>query len=802
MNYLTLVIKSLRTRKSLSIINICGLSVCIAAALLILLYVKFELSYDSFHPETDRVYRIESRLYENGTLTDNWATTTFGHGPAISREIPGTETFVRLTAQDREQVVTYLDKQFAESSYCYTEPSFFTIFNFPVIKGEKDARLVRPNTVVITESAAHRYFDNTNPIGKILTFRTASTEQNFEVTGVIEDMPANSHIRYDFLLSYSTIPKERQEIWYIHGVYTYVRLKSGQNHRETENAFRSISDKYKTAALKYKNWEIELIPLKDIHLTPQKSYEKETKGSRTAVYILLVMAIALLLIGWVNALNLTIARSLERGKEFGVRKTFGATHKQIILQGLTEAGFINLLAALLALGWVEILLPIVHTWVGQSIDTSAFFQPGTWIIVLMITGIGTLFTGLYPSFLLFHIRPADIIQGKLLHSKKGNTIRKTLITAQFIASFVLITGTFVVIKQVQYMQHETASATLEKIIILKYPSFTDNLSAKMESFRKQVKQLPYVKQVTVSGAVPGVEVANYFTNRPYGSSPSEAKLIQMFAVDYDYLNTYTPEILCGRGFSEEYGDEINKVVLNEEAIHLLGFISNEEALGKQLSMEVLTEPLEIIGVVKNYHQQSLATPYKPIIFFIKERVPFIGTPYISICLNETAETKHISEVEQLYSNFFPTSLFSYFFLSDFNNNQYKEDKNFGWILACSSLLGVFIACLGLWVVTLFSTLSRTKEVGIRKVLGAGKQNLFVVLTRELLLLTVLASIIGIPVSTVLMNNWLKGYAFHIGIAWWIYLAAFILLTGIALLTVTRQVWRTIRLKPMHILRNE
>ena len=801
MDYLSQVIKSQRARKSLSVINILGLSVCISAALLILLYVRFELSYDSFH-DGDRIYRVESRLYEGKVLTDNWATTAFGHGPVMSREIPGIEKFVRLTAQDREQVVTYQDKQFAEERYCFTEPAFFELFNFPIKRGEKTGQLVRPNTVVLTENAAHRYFGEAEPLGKILTFRTATAEQHFEVTGVIDRMPTNSHLQYDFLLSYSTIPKERQDIWYVHGVYTYVRLEPGKNPQEIADAFAAISDKYKTAALKHKDWRVELIPLKEIHLTPQKSYEKETKGSRTAVYILSVMAVALLLIGWVNALNLMVARFLERGKEFGVRKAFGASRKQMLFQGLLEAGIVNTLAAGIALGWLEVLLPVVYSRAAYDFGANTLLLPGFWVAVLSIIALGTFFTGLYPSYLLTRIRPADIMRGKLLHSRKGNKMRKVLIVVQFVASFILITGTFVVVAQVRYMENETASAAMKQIVVLKYPSFTDELSAKMESFKKQLKQKTYIRQVTVSGAVPGVEVANYFTNRPYGSDQSEVKLIQMFAVDYDYLPTYSPDMVCGRAFSEEYGDELNKVELNEEAVRLLGFSSNEAALGRQLAMEVVEEPLQVIGVVRNYHQQSLAVPYKPIIFFIKERVPFIGTPYISIRMDGTADAARLAEIEQAYRDFFPTSLFSYFYLDDFNRNQYKEDRNFGWMFAGSALLAVFVACLGLWTVTLFSTLSRVKEIGIRKVLGAGKASLFVVLTRELLLLTVIASVIGVPVSAFLMNNWLEGYAFHIGLPWWSYAVAFVLLMCIAFGTVARQVWRIIRLKPMYILRSE
>lgn len=801
MNYWTEMMKSQRPRKSLSLLNIFGLSVCIAAALLIFLYVKFELSYDSFH-NGDRVYRVESRLYEGKTLTDCWATTSFGHASVMNREIPGIEKYVRLTAQDREQVVAYQDRQFAEERYCYTEPSFFEIFNFSFVRGKQMGQLLRPNTMVISESAAHRYFGNRDPLGKILTFRTASAEQNFEVTGVIADMPLNSHIRYDFLLSYSTIPKARQDIWYIHGVYTYVRLRTGISAANIEKGFRAISDKYKTTALQHKTWAVELIPLKEIHLTPQKSYEKETKGNRAAVYVLVTMAVALLLIGWVNALNLTVARFLERSREFGMRKSFGASRKQVILQGLTEAGVMNLWAVLVGLGWLEVLLPAVCKLVGQDFAGNSLWSLDFWGWVFIIVVTGTLITGLYPSFLLNMVRPSEVMRGKLLHSRKGHTIRQILIVMQFVASFVLIAGTFIVIRQVQYMQEQTVTASARQILVIKYPSYTEGMTVKVEAFKKRLKQKTYVYQVSVSGAVPGVEVANYFTNRPYGSDPSQVKLIQMFAVDHDYLNTYGLEVIAGRGFSEEFGDELNGVVLNEEAARLLGYTSNEDALGKQLKMEVLNEPLQITGVVKNYHQQSLSTPYKPIIFFMKERVPMIGTPYISIGIGEKITSRHLEEIRQMYLDFFPDSLFSYFFPDELQYELYRADRNFGWIFGCAALLAVFVACLGLWVMTLFSTLSRVREVAIRKVLGAEKKHLFILLTQELVLLSVLSAVAGIPVTVFFMENWLSGYAFHISISAWVYVIAFMLLLSVAFSTIIGQIWRILRLRPMRILRSE
>lgn len=801
MNYIQQVIRSQRVKKSLSLINLLGLSVCMAASLLIILYVWSELSYDSFH-DGDRVYRVESRLYEGETLTDNWATTSYGHAPTMSHEITGIEKYVRLTAQDKAQMVEYMERKFTEERYCYAEASFFEIFNFPIVKGEKTGQLVRPHTLVLTQSAAQRYFGDQDPIGKILTFNTSSSSKEFEVTGVIADMPVRSHIHYDFLLSYNTIPKAQQDIWYIHGVYTYVRLLPGKSSREIEEGFRAIADKYKTEALKHKTWEVELIPLKDIHLTPGKGYEKEVKGNRTAVWILLAMSVILLFIGWANALNLTVARFLERGREFGLRKVFGASRRQIMIQGLLEAALINLLAMLLAFGWLELFMPIVYNVAGQSFGNDILRLPAFWGIVLVIVIVGTLFTALYPSRLMLAIRTSEIMRGKFLHGKQGNRIRKMLIVIQFLASFILIAGTFTVMQQVNYMQQQAMTDIDSQIMVMKYPSFTEGLAYRMESFTKRLKQRGDVENVTISGAVPGVEVANYFTNRPYGSDPSEVKLIQMFAVDYNYMDTYSPRLLCGRTFSEAYGDEMNKVVLNEEAVQLLGYPSAEEALGKQIKMEVVADPLEIIGVVKNYHQQSLAVAYKPIIFFIKERVPFIATPYISVRFTGKPDADIIANMEHEYREFFPNSLFSYFFLDDFNEHQYRADRNFGWMFATASLLAVFVACLGLWVVALFSTLSRLKEVGVRKVLGAGKVTLFFLLTKELLLLAGLAACIGIPVSVFLMDKWLATYAFRISLPWWVFGVTFLLLMLIAFLTVLQQVWRVIHVKPMHILKME
>lgn len=798
MNYLLQFVRSQKARKILSFTSILGLTICTASALLLLMYIRFVLSYDSFH-DADHTYRVESRLYDNEVLSDNWATTTFGHGPVMKQEIPGIEEFVRVTTQDKEQTVTYKDKMFIEKRYCYTEPSFFNIFNFVLIEGDQSNQLIRPNTIVINQTTANRYFGDESPIGKTLTFKTATSSKHFEVTGIIKDMPTNSLLKYDFLLSFSTIPQERQNIWYIHGVYTYIRLASDKKKDEIEYTFAKISDQYKTTALKHKTWKIELIPLKEIYLNPQKGYEKETKGSRSAIYILSIMAIALLLIGWINALNITVAQHLERGKEIGIRKAFGATQLQTLFQGIFEAGLLNLQALIMATLLLVLLTPLVNSFTNIPLNISS--TSNLWLILIIFI-VGTFFIGLYPAILRIRIHPINIMRGRLIHGKQGNNLRKSLIVGQFITSFILISGTLVIIQQVNYMQQNNETEVKDNMLVIKYPSYIEDMQARVESFTKQLKQHSQINEVSISGAIPGVEVANYFTNRRLNDASEETKLIQMFSVDYYYINAYQQKLVCGRSFSDAFGMEKYNIILNEEAVRLLGYTSNEQALGEKLVMEVVDKPLEIIGVVQNYHQESLSTNYKPIIFFISELIPFIPTPYISVCAKEKLNESIAYDIEQTYSSFFPTSLFSSFTLGDLLSNQYYEEINFSYFFAIASLLAVTVACMGLWVISLFSMLSRKKEIGIRKVLGTSNIQLFFELAKEFIALVLLASLAGTPLSIWIMNRWLSTYAFHISIEWWIFPLTFIALMLVTIATISLQIRKSIRRPPIESLKNE
>lgn len=791
---------SVKTKQIYPVINLIELSVSIAGALLLLLYIVFEFSYDSFHDGKD-VYRVESRFYEGTQLTDNWATTTYGHAPVMQEKIPGIELTVRVTAQDREQVVCYQDRSYTESGYCYTEPTFFRLFNFPLVEGDKQTPLNRPYTAVITRSAAARYFGDASPIGKILTFKTSGAQQHFEVTALIDDMPHHSHIRYDFLLSYASIPANRQDIWYIHGVYTYLKLKPDIGTEAITSAFSTLSSGYKTLALKHKDWKIELIPLSDIHLNPQKPYEKEAKGNRNMLYVLAVLAIAMLLIAWVNYLNLTVAQLLERLKEMILKKILGAGNRHILTQFLLESLFINVLAMLFAFLILFDILPWIQKWTGIKLDLSVAYSANFILIAGAIVLTGTLLAGIYPAIIVTRIQLVQIMRGKLVHGQKANQIRKCLVIVQFVASFVLISGTLVVFTQLKYMENASLGVDIASVIVVKHPAYTDNMAEKIDGFKNKLRGDAAVQNVTVSGAIPGVEVANYFSNRKFGAPVSEAKLVQMFAVDCSFLDTYKIEIIEGRGFKEGYEEDLNKVVINEETVKLLGYQSASAALGQRITMEVLSEPLEVIGIAKNYHQQSLVQTYKPIMFFIKEKVPFISTPYISVKINhETTLSEALTRVEQCYTSYFPETPFEYFYLDSFYNNQYKSNRNFGFMFALSALLAVFVACVGLWVISLFSSRNRLREVCLRKVLGASNKSLFLLLTKELIQLVILAAILGTPVSIYLMHEWLSGYAFNIGVQLWIYIVSAILLLAIGFVTVIYQVMRVLKEKPNSILK--
>ncbi len=590
-NYWNSVWRNLMKRKGFSFINIFGLAVGMASALLIFTYVAFEFSFDKMHSKSERIYRVQSTFHEGEVLTDDWATSSFGYGSAMQENLAGIEDYTRVGCIIQpEQLVKYGELCLRENGIAYADPGFFRLFDFELLKGDRASCLSMPCQVVITERIARKYFRD-------------------------ED------------------PKWVQEYWYKHEAYTYVLLDSPERKEEIERAFPQLAEKYKTEeALKNKTWGVRLEPLEKIHLNPQLGYEAELKGNHSAIIALIFGAIAILIIAWINYINLTVARSMERAKEVGVRRVVGAFPKQLVGQFLFEAFVMNLIAFIIALGLIELLLPSFNQLVGRTITFSVWFTEywGGGVLLLFIVGI--YISGYYPARALLRKKPIVLLKGKFQNSRSGENTRKILVIVQYTASMILLCSTLIVFAQLSYMRRQSLGVKTDQILVIKFPGPTEGMKTKMESMRRAIKKLPLASKVTCSGAVPGEEVAMFLSNHRAHDALKQNRLYEMLSCDPDYIDAYGLEVVAGRGFSEEYGDDVNKLVINETAARMLGYVDNDDAIGEEIAVETLGEPMQVIGVVKDYHQQALNKGYTGVMLFHKDKIDWIPQRYISVVM--------------------------------------------------------------------------------------------------------------------------------------------------------------------------
>lgn len=803
-NYWNSAWRSFTKKKGFSAINITGLAIGMAAALLILTYVAFEYSYDNMHRNQDRIFRVEARFYENGELTDDWASSSAGYVPAMKRNMAGIEDVTRVGSQYYpEQIVKYNELLYRETGIGYAEANFFNFFDFKLLKGDKNTCLEGPNKVVITERIARKYFKGENPMGKILIFRSNIGEEACEVSGIMEDMPVNSHTRYSMLISYKTLPEWMDEYWYRHEVYSYVLLKSANLKKQVEDAFPEMAEKYKTdEALKNKTWAVQLVNLRDIHLNRQKSYEPEIKGNSSSLLVLICTALAILCIAWINYINMTVARSMERAREIGIRRASGASRRQIVSQFLFEALVTNGIAFILALGIMEALMPAFNNLTGRDLSFSVWITTPLGWLLLLVFAIGVFLSGFYPAMVLSGIRPLKMLKGKFTHTRSATITRKVLVVLQYTASLTLLCGTLIVYAQLQYMRNASLGVRTDQTLVLKFPAKCEGLETKLEAMKKEIALLPSVKTVTVSGAVPGTEVTDFLSIVRENDVTKQTRLLEMLNCDPYFLDAYDLKFVAGRGFSEDFGGDVYNIVLNEAAVRTLGFESPEKALGERLSVETVDQPMQIIGVVKNYHQQSLNKDYTPILFALHDKLSWMKQRYISVVMEDANPRELTKQVETVWNRYFPDSSYDYFFLDQFFDQQYRQDEVFGLIVALFAILAIFISCMGLWVLVMFSCSTRIREMGIRKVLGASKMQLFCELGREFFVLIGIAIVIALPLSWWIMNGWLSYYSFRTDWKIWFFIVPVVLLCVISLLTIAWQTAKTIFSKPARSLRYE
>jgi putative ABC transport system permease protein len=823
-HYLKTAVRSLRASKTSTIINLLGLGLGLAAFIGIGAYVRYERSYDRMLVDADggagargggagggdgahggeRVYRVESQFYKGSQMTDDWATSTNGYALALKKHFPEVADFTRISWSNSERVVRYGNTRFREEHVCFADSNFFSFFQYGWIEGNKATALTGVNAVVLSASAARKYFGTADPLGKILEISTVGTSYPCQVTGIFQDPPPNSTMQFQMLISWATSPVWAQKTWYVHESYTWLKLAPGAHPDAIEAGFPAMAEGYKDGpALKDLRWAIHLVPIADVHLNAAKQYEVETKGNRLAVQFLDVLSLFILLIACVNYINLSTSRALERAREVGIRKVSGARPYQLIAQFMLESLLLSGLALVLGIGLAWLAAIILPAWLGSdghygTIIDAAFCWRIGWIFLTFI-----LVSGLYPALVLTRFQPITVLKGRYSFSKGGGVLRKGLVTFQFVVCLILIAGTLGVHRQVLYMQQQSAGIDIQQTLVLRTPVKTTDYTAKTRALKNTLSALPGVSGVTASGAVPGKEVGEFLANRRLGADESEERTYEMLKVDHDFIPLYGLQLMAGRAFDVSRPADSLGLVLNESAVKRFGFASPAAAIGKEVWLEANPGRTDhVIGVIRDYHQRSLQMGYTPLILFMDPAYQWIPTQYFSVRVTTKDIPPTVEKVRQAWDGLFPESSFDYFFLNDFYDRQYRTDRQFAKVVSLFSALAIFIGVIGLFGLTAYSAARRTKEVGVRKVLGASIRQIMALLTMDFIRLLLVASVIALPISVWGLLQWMQGFAFRAPLSWVLLVAPIPVLIAVILVTTGWLTFRAARVSPVRSLKEE
>jgi putative ABC transport system permease protein len=802
-NYLKIAWRNINRHKGYSGINILGLAIGIAACLLILQYVSFELGYENFHANKDRIYRVKQDRYDNGKLSTEWAGGAYAVGNSFKDAIPEIEDYVKLVGSG--QVIAEINNQPIKiEKVFFASSSFFTLFTYPLVEGNGKTAFDEPYTAALSETTAKKIFGTANAVGKSMKLNRNS---DYKITAVYKDAPVNTQFRPDILLSYKTFVKmvgpnnNPETAWLWDGCLTYLLLRKGVDPALVEKKFIPVVDKFTAADMKKYNAGVtyRLMPLTDIHLYSHFMQEPGPTGDGKTVYLLLGIAIFIVVIAWVNYINLATARAIDRAREVGIRKAIGSQRKQLIIQFLSESAVLNGIALILALLIVLAVVPSFSKLSGQELSWSLFAHADFWLALVGLFITGVLFSGIYPAFVLSGFRPIEVLKGKMMSIKQGALLRKSLVVFQFAASLFLLIGTVAVYKQIQFMRKQTLGINIDQTLVITPPVVqTDStFLQQMTSFKETLKQQTSIQSVTVSTSIPGSTVDwNAGGIKLVGTDESTQKQYRIIGVDYDYMKGYNLKLIAGRIFSKDYGTDDKTVIFNRKGIEQLGFTKPEEALGKKI--DFWGKQYTIAGVTENFHQQSLREAFEPLIFRL---IPDVRG-YISVKTSTQQASQTIDYVKAQWNTFFPGNTFEYFFLDDHFNEQYKADQRFGQVFGLFTALAILVACMGLFGLASFTTLQRTKEIGIRKVLGASVAGILKLLYREFATLLLVAFVVAAPVAWYTTYKWQQGYAFRNNVHWSYFLIPFITIIAIALITVSFQTIKAAIANPVKSLRTE
>lgn len=796
-NYLKISLRHIKRDKGYSYINIAGLAIGMACCIFILLYIQHELSYDKFHAKANEIYRIAL----HGKIGDSpidWATTTASVGPLMVDEFPEVLDAVRFKYPDKN-VFSYKDKRFFEFAPLYVDNSFFNIFSFRLIKGDTKTALKAPFSLVMTQEIAEKYFGNDDPIGKIVT---VNNNENFRVTGIIEKPPSNSHFTFDILASFETLYRTApQEVdgWVYWAYQTYLLLQPGTNYQELEAKFNGFIEKHIGNMLRQigaeHTWYLQ--PLTSIHLHSHLSCELGANSDIRYIYAFAAIALFILVIACMNFMNLSTARSANRAKEVGVRKALGSIRSKLILQFLSESLILAITSLVVALFIVWLMLPYFKSLTGFDVQIHNFAMPRLLIGLCLITIFVGIISGSYPAFYLSRFQPVKVLKGDISKSSKNSWFRSLLVVSQFTISIALIIGTIVIYNQLNYMRTKKLGFQKEQMLVLSLRD--DDTQQRAETIKSELLTIDGVSGVCGSDMVPGEYEYGIITCYPESLSHGHGFKIENLAVDEDFLNTYSIDIVEGRGFSKKMTtDQYEAALINETAWRALGW---KNPLGKRISDHINPAKPRIrtvIGVVKDFHHKTLHESIEPTLIDYSPNL----SRRLSLKLS-TVNTMHTMKlVEQKWHAIAPNHPFDYFFLDDFYDSLYRNEAKLGTIFQIFTILAIFIGCLGLFGLASFTAEQRTKEIGIRKVLGASVAGIVHLMNKDFVKWILISNLIAWPVAWFAMNKWLQHFAYRINMEWWTFVFPGFVTLLIALITVIYHSIKAALANPVESLRYE
>ncbi len=811
-NYLKIAIRNLLRHKTLSFINIAGLAIGIASCIMILLYVQDELSFDRHYEKADRIYRVGHKGILSGTEINGVVTPTM-LAETLVRDYPEVTQAVRME-HTANMLVRYEDKVFNENRFMWVDSTFFDIFNLRVLYGDPKTALAEHHTVVLSEKTALKYFDSCREaMGKILTYEDGTP---YKVSAIVENSPPNSHFHYDLLCPLSSWDWSWRQSWLSNFMYTYIVLQKDYPPEQFEAKLQDLIRKHfaphilEDFELSFDEWlstgdrfEYFIQPLTDIHLHSHYEQELEPNSDVVYIYIFSIIALFIMLIACINFMNLSTARSANRGKEVGVRKVLGSAKQQLIRQFLAESILLSFIALIFAVILVELLLPVFNNLAGKELGLSYF---DNWFMLPALIGLAIfvgVFAGSYPAFFLASFRPVVVLKGSLGSGLKSSKLRSLLVVFQFSISIFLFISTFIIYDQLQYIQSKELGFDKEHVAVIKRgwaigqnpdgshkPAHINVVNA----FKNELLQNPGVISAAGSGGIPGEEFQDG-VYQALGASAGEQCPLMQIGTDYDFAETLKLEIAAGRFFSPDFAADTMAVVLNEAAVKAFGFT---DPVGRQITWPGGEVRLNVIGVLKDFHYESLHQKIRPLLIYLRQW----SRTYILVRIQADRVPETLAHLEKTWNDFIPYKPFDFFFLDSRFEALYRAEQRTGRIFAVFSLLAVCIACLGLFGLAAFTAEQRTNEIGIRKVLGASISGIVLLLSKEFTKWVLLANLIAWPIAWLAMRNWLQSFAYRISINWWAFALAALLALAIAILTVGYQAFKAATANPVDALKYE